>query len=124
MCCGMPKRDIQLTMRACAHELADVSFRGMASGHLVNRSITVRRCVYPCDGGSGPTNPHGCDQIGALILQNHLVMTWRVGVFWLFGIGHMCESIHQPSTIFCRFFHTNLREIRRRVARIPGCTRL
>ena len=90
----MPKRDIQLTMRACAHELADVSLRCMGSGHLVNRLITVRRCAYPC--GSGP-NTRGCDQIGALILQNHPVVPWCVGVFWLFGIGHMCESIHQPS---------------------------
>jgi hypothetical protein len=29
--------------------------RGTASAHRVVRSIMVKMCVHPCEGGSGPT---------------------------------------------------------------------
>ena len=46
---------IQWETRACAQLVAVVSLRGIASGQRENRSTTVRRCVKPLEGGSGPT---------------------------------------------------------------------
>ena len=55
ICSGVPNRLTQFCSSARARESADVSLTGMASGHRVNRSTTVRRCENPWDGGKGPT---------------------------------------------------------------------
>ena len=52
---GTPKRAIQCRAKALPTEAASVRASGMASGHLVNRSMTVSRCEYPFDAGNGPT---------------------------------------------------------------------
>ena len=46
-----PKRAMQLNINARAQNAAEVSIMGIASGHLVDLSTIVNRCVYPCDGG-------------------------------------------------------------------------
>ncbi|XP_066962241.1 uncharacterized protein [Macrobrachium rosenbergii] len=45
----------KLERRASAHALEVASSMGVASGHLVERSTTVRRYLAPPDGGRGPT---------------------------------------------------------------------
>ena len=52
---GTPNRAIQPDMNARARETAEVSEMGMASGHLVNLSMMVKRYVNPWEGGRGPT---------------------------------------------------------------------
>ena len=52
---GTPKLDIQLWSRAFTQSVVLVAERGMASDHLVDQSMTVRRCVYPFDDRSRPT---------------------------------------------------------------------
>ncbi len=46
---------IQVEQKASAQAEAVVEDRGMASAHRVVRSIMVKMCVLPCEGGSGPT---------------------------------------------------------------------
>jgi hypothetical protein len=43
----MPKREIQEEMRASAQDFEEVEERGIASSHLVVRSIMVRMWVCP-----------------------------------------------------------------------------
>ena len=53
---GTPKRAIQPETNASGHDLAEVEDTGMTSTHLVERSIIVKRCVWPSlEAGSGPT---------------------------------------------------------------------
>ena len=55
MSSGTPKRLIQLERRASAQAADDASCIGVASGHLVDLSIMVRRNLASPEGGSGPT---------------------------------------------------------------------
>ena len=55
MSSGTPKRLIQLERRAAAQALEEESDIGVASGHLVERSIIVNKYLYPLDAGRGPT---------------------------------------------------------------------
>lgn len=55
MVCVTPKREIHAETSASAHEEAVVEDRGTASGQRVVLSTMVRRCVLPCEEGSGPT---------------------------------------------------------------------
>ena len=59
ICSGVPNRLTQFCSSARAS--ADVSLTGMASGHRVNRSTTVRRCENPSDGGKGRQHQHARD---------------------------------------------------------------
>ena len=52
---GRPKRATQWNSCAQAQDLAEVSMRGMASGHRVNLSTMESRYEKPWDSGSGPT---------------------------------------------------------------------
>ena len=52
---GTPKRDTQLYNNAAHRDGVEVSERGMASGHLLNRSTIVNRWVQPREKGNGPT---------------------------------------------------------------------
>jgi hypothetical protein len=52
---GTPKWLIQSLNSACAQAAAVVEASGMASGQREYLSTTVRRCVKPPEGGSGPT---------------------------------------------------------------------
>ena len=38
-----------------AHSDAEIPARGIASGHLVDLSMHVKRYVNPCEEGKGPT---------------------------------------------------------------------
>ena len=42
---GIPKRELQWNINARAHISVSVTFSGIASGHLVNRSTIVSRWV-------------------------------------------------------------------------------
>ncbi len=53
--CGMPNLAIQVEHSASAQAEAVMEDRGTASAHRVVRSIMVKMCVWPCEGGSGPT---------------------------------------------------------------------
>lgn len=46
---------IHVLKNACMIVSAEISGIGVASGHLVNRSIIVRQYLLPWDGWSGPT---------------------------------------------------------------------
>jgi hypothetical protein len=53
---GMPYLATQPAMKASAQSAAAVALRGKASTHLVDLSITVRRCEKPSgEQGRGPT---------------------------------------------------------------------
>ena len=52
---GRPNLDTQLKRKARQTVMVEMSAMGIASGHLEKRSTTVRRCVKPLEGGSGPT---------------------------------------------------------------------
>ena len=54
MCCGTPWAAIQL-MRAFRQDWVVASVMGMASGHLVDLSMIVKRYLKPSDLGRGPT---------------------------------------------------------------------
>ena len=53
--CGTPNLAIQVEQNASAQAEAVMEDRGTASAHHVVRSIMVKMCVLPCEGGSGPT---------------------------------------------------------------------
>jgi hypothetical protein len=53
--CGTPNLTIQVEQNASAQAEAVMEDRGTASAHHVVRSIMVKMCVLPCEGGSGPT---------------------------------------------------------------------
>ena len=55
MVAGTPKFEIHPSIKVFATFSEDVSLIGIASGHLVNLSTHVKRCVWPFDGGDGPT---------------------------------------------------------------------
>jgi hypothetical protein len=53
---GTPKRATQEDRKALMQEAAEVSFRGVASNHLVVLSMTVKRYSRPSsEAGRGPT---------------------------------------------------------------------
>ena len=52
---GTPNLAIHPLRNALATTSADIAVMGIASGHLVKRSMQVRRYVYPCEVGRGPT---------------------------------------------------------------------
>ena len=52
---GAPKRATQCVTNEMATVSAEMSGIGMASGHRVNRSMTVKRYDCPLEGGRGPT---------------------------------------------------------------------
>ena len=52
---GTPNLATQCSANALPIDAVSVWASGIASGHLVNLSITVKRCVYPFDAGKGPT---------------------------------------------------------------------
>ena len=52
---GTPNLVIQVEQNASAQAEAVMEDRGTASAHHVVRSIMVKMCVLPCEGGSGPT---------------------------------------------------------------------
>ncbi len=53
--CGTPSLEIQVEQSASAQAEAVMEDRGTASAHRVVRSIMVKMCVFPREGGSGPT---------------------------------------------------------------------
>jgi hypothetical protein len=53
--CGTPNLAIQVEQNASAQAEAVMEDRGAASAHRVVRSTMVKKCVLPCEGGSGPT---------------------------------------------------------------------
>ncbi len=53
--CGTPNLAIQVEQNASAQAEAVMEDRGMASAHRVVLSTMVNMCVFPCEGGSGPT---------------------------------------------------------------------
>jgi hypothetical protein len=56
ICWGTPNLATQPSTKAVAQLSAEVDHSGKASAHLVDRSKTVSRCVYPLfDWGKGPT---------------------------------------------------------------------
>ena len=52
---GTPNLEIQVEMKACAQDSAEIEDRGMTSGHLEVLSIIVRIYEYPWLEGRGPT---------------------------------------------------------------------
>ena len=55
MTLGRPCQDTQPCRRAMHKEPAEVSEMGITSGHLESLSMMVKRCVNPCELGSGLT---------------------------------------------------------------------
>ena len=51
---GTPNRDIHCDNSTLAHDIAQLSSRGMASGQRVYLSTTVNKYWKPCDAGSCP----------------------------------------------------------------------
>ncbi len=52
---GTPNLVIQVEQNTSAQAEGVVEDRGTASAHRVVRSTMVKMCVFPCEGGSGPT---------------------------------------------------------------------
>ena len=52
---GTPNLATQFSANALPTVAASVCAIGMASGHLVNWSMTVSKCVWPFEAGNGPT---------------------------------------------------------------------
>ena len=52
---GMPNLEIHPWNMAEAHSTTEIPVRGIASGHLVDLSMHVKRYVKPLDEGKGPT---------------------------------------------------------------------
>jgi hypothetical protein len=53
---GTPKRATHVARNASMQEAADISFRGVASNHLVVRSMMVKMNSHPSsEAGRGPT---------------------------------------------------------------------
>ncbi len=55
MVSGTPKLATHPEIKDLRTVSVDVSGSGIATGHLVNRSMIVKMCVCPLDAGSGPT---------------------------------------------------------------------
>ena len=103
---GTPKCVIQWWSRAFTESLVFLAERGMASAHLVDRSMTGKRCVYPFDEGSEPTRSIwlwenrslgiGIGWISALVC------------LWTLPLWHPVQSLHHNFTSDLMFFLTNL----------------
>ncbi len=94
---GMPKRDTQPATKARATASAVMEEIGIASGHRVNLSTHVSKCVNPCEVGSGPTRSMwtvsnlrsgaGNEDRGAMV--------WR----WIFARWHgMQVRVHRRTS--------------------------
>ena len=92
---------------------------GMASGHLVNLSITVSRCVCPLEAGRGPTMltwTWANRAVGASNLCNGALVCR-----WTFAVWQLTQPRAHARTSFARPCHTNLLFMIRTVAPVPGC---
>ena len=84
---GMPKWAIQWKTNALAHVSVSVPFSGIASGHLVNRSTMVRRCVMAVVGQQGQCE---CDRIDGVAPQKPGVGLLCVVGPWI--LDKLCKS--------------------------------
>ena len=98
-----------------------VSFRGIASGHLEKRSVIVRRCVNPFEGGSGPTRSTcmwSKRRFGKSNCSSGALMC-----VWIFELWQGMHVRTQFPTCFLSPFHTNLELMSFLVVRIEGLDR-
>ncbi len=79
---GTPNLVIQVEQNASVQAEAVVEDRGTASAHRVVRSTMVKMCVFPCEGGSGPTiSTCTCEKQRS----GRYGRSWRCDVFVNFG---------------------------------------
>ena len=55
MCLGTPNPETHAERKAAAHEDDVASTMGTASGQRVEQSTMVKKCLWPSEGGRGPT---------------------------------------------------------------------
>ena len=116
---GVPNPAIHWLNKARTHVKEEISANGIASGHLVNLSTTVKRYVKPWHDYNGPAR-------STLICSNLLwgtfkisssALTWR----WILAVWHATQALSQAPTCFWRPCQSNLLANRVRVAQIEGC---
>ena len=118
MAAGTPKRAIQPRKRARAQSAAEVLASGTTSAHCMVRSMMVKRYVQPSEAGRGPTR----STCTWLKQQPGTGMWSGFTCTCLVVLPHWQERHardHKVMSAAARF-HTNLKRIRRLVARIPG----
>jgi hypothetical protein len=120
MTASTPKRLTQPATKASAIVAASMFLTGMASTHLVDRSMMVKRYLKPsAEVGSGPTKStwrcvNRCYGTGMLCVA-------AAGCSVTFPLWQVWQSRHHPATSAAHLRHTNLLNTRCLVARIPGC---
>ncbi len=77
------EHQIQVEQNASAQAEAVMEDRGTASAHPVVRSTMVKMCVFPCEGGSGPTMSTCTWEKTAF--RYRYGSSWRCDVFVNFG---------------------------------------
>jgi hypothetical protein len=108
MTVGTQKRLTQPVTKASAIVAASMFLTRMASTHLVDRSMMVKRSksTWRC------MNRHS--GIGMICVA-------AAGCRVTFPLWQVWQSRHHPATSAAHLHHTNLLDTRRLVARIPGC---
>ena len=122
MTSGTTKQEIHPATRASAQAVAVVVERGIASTHLVERSIIVMMWVWPSElACRGPTRStwmweNRC--VGTRMCSTGVVMLVVILALW-----HRRQSRHHWPTSAAMPFQTKRLEIILREARIPGWAR-
>ena len=105
-------------MKALLQEAEDMSGSGRASGHLLNRSMKVRRYRHPSDSGRGPTKstwtlPNRRVAGGMTVTG---VRVWRPTL----ELWQGTQDLHQARTSFLTSGHTKREVINLRDGLTPG----
>ena len=116
---GTPNRETRVWTKARATVTAVESAMGNASGHLVKRSMQVRRYTHPLDGGKSPTisictwskQASGVAKVPRGVIE----CQWTLDLWhWMHERAHFRTSELIPG-------HTKRLVTSRCVARMPGC---
>ena len=119
---GVPKCEIQCLMRARAHSVVEVLLNGMTSGQRVVRSMIVRMCENPSDGGNGPTMSM-CIWLN-LFDGTGMLITGVCTCDCILDDWHARHSFVHWLTCFLSPCQTNFCETSLTVDFQPGCARL
>ena len=114
---GTPNLAIQPLIRASAHVVAEMSFTGIASGHLDHLSTIVKMYAWPSDCGNGPTrSTWRCPKrlSGALNLSNGDLMCLPTLLDW-----QSAHSRHHVRTSLLRLCQTKRSDTTRVVGTGP-----
>ena len=118
MMSGTPKRATHSSSSTLAHVAADVSATGYASGHRVDRSTMVNRCVVPRAAGSGPTRSTWRWENRRCGTAMGCGSTWTCLV--TLPRWHARHCLAHVVTCLARPGHTKREDTSLRVARRPG----